>query len=468
MSALPRTFRRAARGRLVVPSFRPRAGVRRRLAAVAITGLAALTYPGCLRGERADELVLWAMGSEGDAAARLALEFEKAHPAVHVRVQTIPWSAAHEKLLTAFVGDSMPDAFQAGNTWLPELRELGAIEPLDARLAASTTVDRADFFPGILDTNVIEGATWGVPWYVDTRLVFYRRDLLERAGVTEPPATWDGWRDAMSAVAERHVTGDGHAILLPMREWEVPVILALGNGAVLLRDHDRFGNFRSSEVRAAFAWYLDLFARGLAPRASASTSGNVYQDFARGVFVFYVTGPWNLGEMTKRLPAELEGSWDTAPMPAPRAGEPGVSLAGGASLVVSAKSARKDDAWRLIEFLAAAERQVALNAVTGDLPASRAAWARAGLADAPRTRAFYTQLQSLRTTPKIPEWEQIASLVARHSESMIRGEDSLDSGLDALDADVDRVLAKRRWLLDRDAAARRPTPPTPSTEAHAP
>lgn len=438
-----------------------------RVAAAALALLATTTAvaAGCRSASRADELVLWAMGSEGDAAAELVRGFTAANPALRVRVQTIPWSAAHEKLLTAFVGDSMPDAFQAGNTWLPELRELAAIEPLDARIAASPSLERDDFFPGVLDTNVIEGATWGLPWYVDTRLLFYRRDLLARAGVGEPPATWEAWRDAMTRLAESGATADGHAIVLPMREWEVPVILALGNGAELLRDHDRFGNFRGRESRDAFAWYLELFARGLAPRASSSGSGNVYQDFARGAFAYYVTGPWNLGEMAKRLPSSLADAWDTAPMPAPRAGEPGVSLAGGASLVLSAKSARKDDAWRLIEYLAAPDRQAALNRITGDLPSSHAAWARSGLTDAPRTRAFYAQLQSLRATPKIPEWEQIATLVGRHSESMIRGDESLDAGLAALDADVDLVLAKRRWLLDRAAAA--PSSPLPSA-AHAP
>ena len=441
--------------------------------ALVLVAAAAIAVHGCHRGGDRDDLVLWAMGSEGDAAAQLVREFERANPALHVRVQTLPWSAAHEKILTAFVGDSMPDAFQAGNTWLPELRELGAIDAIDARLDASATLDRADFFPGVLDTNVIEGVTWGLPWYVDTRLLFYRRDLLERAGVAEVPATWDAWRDAMTLLAEHPATADGHAILLPMREWEVPVILALGNRAELLRDHDRFGNFRSPPVRAAFAWYLDLFTRGLAPRASASTSGNLYQDFARGAFAYYVTGPWNLGELAKRLPAELAESWDTAPMPAARAGEPGLSLAGGASLVVSAKSARKDDAWRLIEFLAAPERQSALTRLTGDLPASRSAWTRSGLADAPRTRAFYAQLQSLRATPKIPEWEQIATSIARHAESMIRGEQTLDAGLADLDADVYQILAKRRWLLDR-ANAVTPAPvgsdaPSASTaEPHAP
>ncbi len=400
-----------------------------------------------------DELVVWAMGSEGEAVAKLVPAFTREHPGLHVRVQSIPWSAAHEKLLTAFVGRSLPDVFQAGNTWLPELRELGAIDAIDARLDASAALTRNDFFPGVLDTNVLEGQTWGVPWYVDTRLLFYRSDLLAEAGIREAPATWESWLAAMEAVQSHSRSSEGHAVLLPLREWQVPVILALGQDATLLRDDDRYGNFRSEPVRAAFARYLELFHRGLAPSESAATSGNVYQDFARGAFVFFVTGPWNLGEMSRRLPGTLAAAWSTAPMPSARDGVAGVSLAGGASLVLSSSSRRKDDAWRLIEFLAAPSQQAALERATGDLPACRSAWQALGLAEEPRTRAFFTQLQSVRATPKIPEWEQIASQIARHAEAMIRGDETLDEGLAALDRDADRILEKRRWLATRSRSA---------------
>ena len=100
---------------------------------------------------------------------------------MRVEVQQLPWTAAHEKLLTAFAGDATPDVCQLGNTWIPEFAALNALEPLDARVAASP-VDRrrATTSRGIWDTNVVDGKLYGVPWYVDTRLLFYRRDLLAR------------------------------------------------------------------------------------------------------------------------------------------------------------------------------------------------------------------------------------------------------------------------------------------------
>ena len=95
----------------------------------------------------------WAMGQEGEQVKALLPEFERRHPGLRVRVQQIPWSAAHEKLLTAYAGDAMPDLFQLGNTWIPEFVALRAVEPLDSRLQAWPADALADDFPGILATN---------------------------------------------------------------------------------------------------------------------------------------------------------------------------------------------------------------------------------------------------------------------------------------------------------------------------
>src|ERR1051325_632205 len=103
------------------------------LAAAAACGAVA-----CQRANGGATVVeFWAMGREGEVVQQLAPEFEKRNPGVRVRVQQIPWSAAHEKLLTAYVGDAMPDVVQVGNTWLPELVALGALAPFDDRGGAA-------------------------------------------------------------------------------------------------------------------------------------------------------------------------------------------------------------------------------------------------------------------------------------------------------------------------------------------
>jgi len=400
-------------------------------------------------------LEFWAMGREGEVVQELMPEFERRNPGVRVRVQQIPWTAAHEKLLTAFVGDSTPDVAQLGNTWVPELVALGALADLTRRVGSHGGEPPPSQFPGIWATNVIDGAVYGIPWYVDTRVLFLRTDLLARAGVAAPPRTWSAWRDAMSRV-KALPGGERYGILLPTSEWAQPVLLGIQAGATLLRDGDRYGAFRAPEFRRGFSFYLSLFEDRLAPALNANQVANVYQQFGEGFFAMYITGPWNLGEFRRRLPAALADTWATAPLPAPDWAEwPGLSLAGGSSLVVFRRSPRQDAAWRLIAYLSEAEQQEAFFRASGDLPANREAWRAPALVDDARARAFFAQLQRVQPMPRIPEWEQIATRVFEAAEQAIQGRAGVDEALAALDRDVDRMLEKRRWLLDRrDAEGR--------------
>ena len=147
--------------------------------------VAALCLAGCA-GKRADALVFWTFGPEGDAVAKLLPNFERTHPDIHVEVQQLPLSAAHQKLLTAIAGGTTPDMAQLGNTWLPELVALHALAPLQQRVAGSAAVAAPDYFASIWATNVSDGQLYGIPWYVDTRLLFYRSDLLKQAGSRMP------------------------------------------------------------------------------------------------------------------------------------------------------------------------------------------------------------------------------------------------------------------------------------------
>jgi multiple sugar transport system substrate-binding protein len=427
------------------------------LVALALLALPALA--ACGRGEAHSgrtTVRFWAFGREGEVVRELVPEFERRHPAIRVEVQQIPWTAAHEKLLTAYVGNAIPDVAQIGNTWIPELVALGALAPLDERLAGSRAVDRADSFAGIWDSNVLKGATWGVPWYVDTRLLFYRTDLVAAAGGPWPPRSWAEWRETM--VRLKRLGGPGRfAILLPIDEWTQPVIFGLQAGAGLLADGGRRGAFRDPRFRRAMAFYLGLYEEKLAPALDLSGVANQYQQLAEGYFAMIVTGPWNLGEFRHRLPPEMQDRWATAPLPPPdaKAGYPGASLAGGSSLVLFHGAREPEAAWQWIEYLSEPAQQARFYDLSGDLPARRAAWRSAGLAGDPKAAPFLEQLQRTVSPPKVPEWEQIATRIAEAAEQVMRGGRDLDSALAALDKDVDRILEKRRWLLDREAERKR-------------
>lgn len=409
--------------------------------------LGALVLVGCGGEGDVVTLRLWGLGREGEVVAELVRDFERENPGVRVEVQQIPWIAAHEKLLTAHVGEVSPDVAQIGNTWISEFVALNALEALDSRAAASADVTRAGFFDGVWNTNVIDGSLYGVPWYVDTRLLFYRTDLLADVGYAVPPSTWSGWVEAMQRIGEKRVE-DRYAIYLPINEWNVPVILGMQAGSSLLSDDGRYGAFSEPAFARAFDFYVSLFERGFAPVMRLNAS-NIYQEIARGRFVFFITGPWNIGEFRRRLPSEMQDQWSTAPLPGPRGESSGISMAGGSSLVLFRSSEHPAEAWKLIEFLSRPEQQLRFFHLTGSLPARREAWQDTALIGDAQARAFFDQLEHVEPLPKVPEWELIATKVQEYAERAVSTNASSTQLLEALDRDVDAILEKRRWMMER-------------------
>jgi multiple sugar transport system substrate-binding protein len=410
--------------------------------------------PGLSACSRSDSKLIrfWAMGREAEVASELLAGFKLENPGVRVQIESLPWSAAHEKLLTAFAGDATPDVAQMGNSWLAEMAAIGALEPLQPWLAATPSVDTADIFPGIWQSNQIEGRAVGLPWYVDTRLLFVRRDLLAQVGFEQTPSDWSEWRRCLAALK---AAGMASPLLLPVNEFEPLLALALQQGEALLRDGGRRGNFSGPGFRKALTFYLQMFERGYAPGLTNNQVANVVQEFGRGSFAFYISGPWSIGEFKRRLPAELQDQWGTAALPGPVAGQGhGSSVAGGASLVMFKRSNVKPLAWKLIEYLARPAMQLDFYRLTGNLPPRRSSWQLpladgSSLSEDRHAKAFATQLDRVVAAPAVPEWERIAQEMQLFAARAAFQGISIDVTVRGLDQRVDEMLEKRRWMLDR-------------------
>lgn len=393
-----------------------------------------------------EQLEFWGLGGEGEHVAQMIPEFERRNPDIHVVLQQIPFSAAHEKLVTAYVGESTPDVAQMGNTWIPEFVAMNALDDLGPLAAKGGPIDRSDYFPGIWETNVVDGTLYGIPWYVDTRVLFYRSDILASVGYPHAPRTWNEWLDCMSRIRQQRKARWG--ILLPTNEYEPVLILGLSNHSTFLTANGTRGAFEQPQFAQAFDFYIDLFRRGYAPAVSNSQIANVYQQFGQGEFSMYITGPWNVSEFKKRLPPEMQDKWGTAPLPARDASEPtGISMAGGSSLVRFRGSKHAEAARKLIEFLSEADQQVRFFELSGDLPARRSAWRVPALTTEPHFPAFREQLERVTPMPRVPEYEQIATVVSERQEAVVRGQVRADVALKQLDQRADQLLEKRRWIL---------------------
>ncbi|MBK7978872.1 MAG: sugar ABC transporter substrate-binding protein [Ignavibacteriae bacterium] len=391
----------------------------------------------------------WGLGAEGEYVQKLLPEFYKKHPKIKVNVQAIPWTAAQEKLISAYASDNLPDVFQLGNTWVPQFVSLNALENLDKYLNISGSINKENYFEGIWNTNIIDGSLFGIPWYIDTRIVFYRKDVLAKAGYSVFPKTWDELYDASKKIKSLHKNEEKYAIFLPTNEWASFIIFALQNNSTILKDNNRYGAFSEKEFKEAFEYIIKFHKEDLAPIGFSQVT-NVYQAFAEEYFSMYISGPWNIPEFKKWMTGNLADKWGTAPMPSKDGNYPGTSLAGGSSLVVSSLSANKDSVWKFIEFLSDPNIQLKFYNMINDLPSVVNAWNDSSFSNNEYMQAFFAQFHNVTETPKITEWEQIAfAKIQQYAELAARNSLTIDEALKALDKDVNKILEKRRWLLNK-------------------
>src|SRR5215207_1855064 len=133
---------------------------------------------------------VWAMGTEGEKLGDFAAAFQDDNPDATVEVTAVPWDAAHDKIATAIAAGETPDVSLIGSTWMGEFGATGGLDPTPADL-----IDESAFFDAAWEGTVVDDTSYGVPWYVETRVLFYRTDLAEAAGYSEAPATWDDLKE---------------------------------------------------------------------------------------------------------------------------------------------------------------------------------------------------------------------------------------------------------------------------------
>ena len=302
---------------------------------------------------------------------------------------------------------------------------------------------------------MIDGEPYGVPWYVDTRVLFYRRDLLPRAGYATMPQTWAEWRRPCarsSASWARTAT----RIFLPTNEWNPPVIMGLQAGSPLLKDGDTRAAFRDSAFRRGFDFYMSLYREDLAPVGRAATRSRTSTRSSRAATSPCGSpGPWNLGELRNRLPDSLQDAWATAPLPGPdgrrvrrvagRRLEPGAlprleAQGGGVG------AGRVPVAARRAAALLAAHR--------------RPAGARRGVARHGAHRAIPTCARSASSSrawsprPRCRSGSRSRSACRTRSSASCAASRRRTRRMANLSTDVDRMLEKRRWLRGRAPRAR--------------
>jgi len=382
-------------------------------------------------GEATGTVEVWAMGTEGEVLQEFSADFEEANPDATVKVTAVPWESAHDKLAGAIASGETPDVALVGTTWMGEFAEAGGLMPTPEGL-----VDEGDFFEGAWESTEVGGTSYGVPWYVETRVLYYRTDLASKAGWDEAPQTWDDLKTFAQDMESK--AGAEYGLNLQPGQtgsWQTLMPFAWSNGASLTNDDGTEYTLDSPEMAEAIDYYTSYFDEELSPTRLLDP-GELETGFAKGTYGAFISGPWHAGLVEDQ--GVKPDQYTVAPLPGPD-GAPGSSFVGGGDLVVFEESDNADSAWKYVQWLSEPETQQAFYEEVGDLPAVQSAWETGALAEDEQLQVFGEQLESAESPPAVPTWEQVAASIDSITEQASKGDLPGDEAVSQMQSEASRI-----------------------------
>jgi N,N'-diacetylchitobiose transport system substrate-binding protein len=290
--------------------------------------------------------------------ADLDKEFEAAHPGYKVRYEIQKWAGIQTTLSAALSSGNPPDVIETGSTQTVSFARGDALLDLTARKA---DLGGEHWLPGLVDSGIWQGRQYGIPFFASNRIVVYRKDMFERAGVS-PPKTQAEWVTVSQRLMEAYA---GHpnfqSLLLPGTYWYALSGFIWDRGGQLATQEGGTwkGALDSPQSIEAMRYFRALFKFSkLAPDSDEDVprSSDV---FAMGDTAQMVSLPLYYHEAITKNPS-LDGKLGVFPIPGLTPDRPGAVFVGGSNLSIPVRSKHADLAYEYIKLLSGDRYQTRL------------------------------------------------------------------------------------------------------------
>lgn len=310
-----------------------------------------------------------------DAWNRAIEAFEAENPDIDVIMEIVPWAEQQQRLISALATGGLPDVSFLGNNVVAQFQAIGALAPLDAYFAAYSEEHgydvTQDVWPGDRGYYFLDGQWWASPLAVETRALYYRKDLFAEAGLDpeRPPQTWEEMVEAAVALTGNGVYGWAAPMSIDYLTIHNFMSVYLSHGARLLNEQGQCG-FETPEFYQALEVYTSVYKLGgTHPDAPTMPGDEFRRRFLDGGFAMIIDHPgiW----------ADLQGEGqpfadEVAVTLVPAGPEGRFGFLGGWPLVLWNTSQVKDAAARWILYATRPEgalRDLSIN--SGMIPGSR-------------------------------------------------------------------------------------------------
>jgi len=371
---------------------------------------------------------------------QIARDFEAQNPDIKVSMEYVGYDNVHDKIVTGMA--AKPPAYDAAMIdviWPDEFIKDGYLLDVTNRITPDM---KSGMFPASFNGVTRNGKVYGMPWIMDVKYFMYNKDMLQKAGITAPPTTWEELVDQAKTIKQKGISE--FPIIWSWNQKEGVVcdfaVLLFGNGGAFVDASGKpaFNNDKGVQV---LTWMKQTIDDGLSNPSSVSSDENAVEaDFLAGKSAFAVNWLFQYSDSNDPTKSQIVGKAAFAPMPLFKAGADagikGSSVDGSSSFAIMATTPYADQTWKFLTYLASNDVQIKYSAEMlpvwqNDFQGDGLAKLEAATPTNPVTvPAFLAQFPYANERPTVPYYNEASAALQLAIQNALTG---VKSPKDALD-----------------------------------
>lgn len=352
-------------------------------------------------------LTVWLMNGSAPETLTDALnkEFEAANKGVTVKYEVQEWGGIQDKLTTALASQDPPDVIELGNTQAPSFAADGVLTDLSGDVA---DLNGDQWLSSLKDSGEWDGKQYATPFYAANRVVLYRTDMFQQAGIAAPPTSRAEWLDAITKLKATFGSDPQfQPLYLPGQNWYTLLSFIYDEGGDIAKKSgtDFEATVNSPEAKAGLEFYKQLVdASGTtAPKDNDEQNPEQAGIYGQGKVAMMIALPWELGTAAKDNP-DIEKNSSAFAIPSKTAGKTAPVFQGGSNLAIPVNSKNPELAKSYLKLLLSDKYQSQL-AAAGMVPG--ASTDLSALDANAVSKAMAAASKSGKAAPATPKWATV-------------------------------------------------------------
>jgi len=418
-----------------------------RLGGAGLAGAAMLGGAGCGGGGSEADTITFTFGPDNSGGLQTLIDRfnEQNEGALQVEWRETPAASDEyfEQMLSELQsGKSTVDVIGGDVVWPAQFAANGFLVDLSDRF---TDQMKADHLDGPLQPITYEGKTYGVPWFTDAGMFYYRKDLLEESGFSQPPKTWDEMKEMVAKIrADSGEEYDGYVFQGAQDEGGVVNGLEhIWNAGGEVLEGDRVV-VNSAEAVEGLKLRHSMIEDGIAPVATGDYSTQESQAaFTNGDVIFMRNWPFVYGLLSNPDQSQVTPEQvGIAPIPVSGSGAQSFSGLGGWNFLINAASEdRIEEIWAFVEFMIAPEQQKTLALESTRLPTLKSLYEDEELLQkVPVASLGRESLENSRPRPVSPYYSDMSLEMAGQFNAALKGEEPVEQALETLQRELQAIV----------------------------